>query len=107
MDFKDLLLSGVEIAERAEGMKPLYPANSPYRPDMFTNDVLEAVVARFGTVSAFCDQNGLNRARFIHGLTPYGMDHEDLSAIAAKAVCDTFGLDASDFLNRIFDLPAE
>lgn len=107
MDFNDLFLSGVELAERAEGISPLYPANSPYLPDMFTNDVLEAVVARFGTVSSFCDLNGLNRARFIRGLTPYGMDHEDLSAIAAKAVCDTFGLDAAEFLNRIFDLPAE
>jgi len=104
VNYDDLRLSGVEIAERAEGMKPLYPVNSPYRPDLFTGDVLEAIVGRFGSVSEFCRLNDLSLSRFLRGLTPCGMEHEELSALAAKAVCDAFGLDAADFLNRMFDL---
>lgn len=107
MNLDDLLLSGVELAERAEGKKPLYPADSPCQPDLFTDEVLEAVVLKFGSVSEFCRLNDLPFPRFLRGLTPYGMDHEELSALAAKALCDSFGLNASDFLNRIFDPPRE
>lgn len=107
MDYDDLRLSGVEIAEKAEGKSPLYPADSPCQPDLFTGDVLEAIVGRFGSVAEFCRLNDLSLSRFLRGLTPYGMEHEELSALAAKAVCDAFGLDAAEFLNRIFDIPPD
>ena len=102
MDYSDLLLSGVELAEKMDG-REFYPSGSPYRPDLFTDLVLEALVLKFGSVSAFCSQLGLNFPRLLRGLTPLGMEDESLSALAVKAVCEELGLSRSDFLNRMYE----
>ena len=102
MDYS-ILLSGVELAEKAEKMTPgtLYPSASPFQPDLFTDQVVEALVDHYGTVSRFCSMNGISRKRQLRALTPQGENELPLSI--AKAVCESLGLDMIQFANRIFE----
>ena len=72
-----------------------------FKPDHFTDQVVEALEWEFGGVKEFCRQHGFSVVQFSRGLTPQG--EESLPPYMADAVCDSLGLKKSSFVLRIYE----
>ena len=78
-----------------------YLKSDYFKPDHFTDQVVEALEWEFGGVKEYCSQHGFSVVQFSRGLTPQG--ECSLTASMTDADCNSLGLDKSSFILRIYE----